>query len=162
MSRQTSLTQMLLLERLRKLAMNTVFTFFSWTKLRSMVSDRWENTYSCKSKASAASHAKLHAQLTAQSGVTRFSGQIMLRERGERMKWRISREGREREGAKLTWSWPLLCQLNSSACSVPSEASELWRWPGHPASNDLHCRQRVWALSLSLSLVHSYTLTPEA
>ncbi len=50
------------------------------------------------------------------------------------MKWRIWRERRVREGAKITWSWLFLCQLNSLACSVPSEASELWRWPGHPAS----------------------------
>lgn len=108
---------MLLLERLRKQA---VFTFFAWTKLRSMVSDRWENTYSCKSGASAASHAKLHAQLTAQSGVTRFSGQIMLRERGERMKWKISRGGwRGREPnspgpGSFSASWtarPALCHL---------------------------------------------------
>lgn len=119
--------------------------------------DRWETTYSCKSKVSAASHAKLHAQLTAQSGVTRLTRQIILRERGEWMKCRISKEGRVREGAKLTWSWLFLCQLNSLACSVPSEASELWRWPGHPACNGLHCRQRVWTLSLSHSLVYSHS-----
>jgi len=65
----------------------------------------------------------------------------------------------EGEWAKLTWSWQSLCQLNSSACSVPSEASELGHWPGYPASNDLHCRQRVWALFLSVSLVHSHTHT---
>ncbi len=44
--------------------------------------DRWEATYSSKSGASAASHAKLHVQLTAQSGVTRLTGQIIQRERG--------------------------------------------------------------------------------
>lgn len=103
-------------------------------KVNGVWCDRWETTYSCKSGASAASHAKLHAQLTAQSGVTRLTGQIRLRERGEWMKWRIWRERRVREGAKLTWSWLFLCQLNSLACSVPSEASELWCWPGHPSS----------------------------
>lgn len=155
----TSLTQLLLLEQLRKLAVNAVFILSAWTKLRSVVSDRWETTYSCKSGARPASQATRPTHCSVRGNQTQWANHAARK--GGVVEAEDIKRG-EGEGAKLTWSWLSLCQMNSSACSVPSEASELGRWPGHPASNDLHCRQRVWALSLSLSLVHSHTLTPEA
>lgn len=103
-------------------------------KVNGVWCDRWEATYSCKSGASAASHAKLHAQLTAQSGVTRLTGQIILRERGSGLSGGYG----EREG---WWRKPnspgpgcFFASRKARRAQVPSEASELSRWPGHPAS----------------------------